>query len=188
MNTVHFVMSDAFAGIEQHVDELLSNNLLKNPILICNESIAHNFNQNIEIFKIKNYGRRSLIGKYQIKKLLKRINPDIVHTHGAKTTAIISRIKKNDYKHIATVHGIKKNKSIFEKPDFIIGVSEIAIQDIKNNAEIVSNWWYPNLSKFQTKKHKYALAIGRLDKFYGFVLLIPSWRIIYKELLIIGSG
>ena len=40
MNTVHFVMSDAFAGIEQHVDELLSNNLLKNPILICNESIA----------------------------------------------------------------------------------------------------------------------------------------------------
>ena len=31
MNTVHFVMSDAFAGIEQHVDELLSNNLLKNP-------------------------------------------------------------------------------------------------------------------------------------------------------------
>ena len=108
MNTVHFVMSDAFAGIEQHVDELLSNNLLKNPILICNESIAHNFNQNIEIFKIKNYGRRSLIGKYQIKKLLKRINPDIVHTHGAKTTAIISRIKKNDYKHVATVHGIKK--------------------------------------------------------------------------------
>ena len=188
MNTVHFVMSDAFAGIEQHVDELLSNNLLKNPILICNESIAHNFNQNIEIFKIKNYGRRSLIGKYQIKKLLKRINPDIVHTHGAKTTAIISRIKKKNYKHIATVHGIKKNKSIFEKPDFIIGVSEIAIQDINNNAEIVSNWWYPNLSKFQTKKHKYALAIGRLEKIKGFDLLISSWRNIDKELLIIGSG
>jgi len=73
MNTVHFVMSETFAGIEQHVDELLSNNLLKNPILICNESIAHNFNQNIEIFKIKNYGRRSLIGKYQIKKLLKNL-------------------------------------------------------------------------------------------------------------------
>ena len=54
MNIVHFVMSDTFAGIEQHVDELLSNHLLDNPILICNESIALNFNQNIEIFKIKN--------------------------------------------------------------------------------------------------------------------------------------
>ena len=32
MNTVHFVMSDTFAGIEQHVDELLSNNLLKKTI------------------------------------------------------------------------------------------------------------------------------------------------------------
>ena len=64
MNIVHFVMSDTFAGIEQHVDELLSNHLLDNPILICNESIALNFSQNIEIFKIKNYGRKSLIGKY----------------------------------------------------------------------------------------------------------------------------
>ena len=60
MNTVHFVMSDAFAGIEQHVDELLSNNLLKNPILICNESIAHNFNQNIEIFKTVSYTHLTL--------------------------------------------------------------------------------------------------------------------------------
>ena len=188
MNIVHFVMSDTFAGIEQHVDELLSNNLLNNPILICNESIALNFNQNIEIFKIKNYGRRSLIGKYQIKKLLKRINPDIVHTHGVKTTAIISGIKKNDYKHIATVHGIKKNKSIFKKPDFVIGVSEIALKDVKNNNEIVSNWWHPGLSKFQTKKRKYAIAIGRLEKIKGFDLLIPSWKNIDKKLLIIGSG
>ncbi len=188
MNIVHFVMSETFAGIEQHVDELLSNNLLKNPILVCNESIAHNFNKSIKIFKIKNYGRRSLIGKYKIKKLLKTINPDIVHTHGAKTTAIISGIKKNDYKHIATVHGIKKNKSIFDKPDFVIGVSEIAVKNIKNNTEIVSNWWHPGLSKFQAKENKYAIAIGRLEKIKGFDLLIPSWKNIDKELLIIGSG
>ena len=42
MKTVHFVMSNSFAGIEQHVDELLSNNLIDNPILICNESIENN--------------------------------------------------------------------------------------------------------------------------------------------------
>ena len=188
MNTVHFVMSDAFAGIEQHVDELLSNNLLKNPILICNESIADNFNQNIEIFKIKNYGRRSLIGKYQIKKLLKRIKPDIVHTHGAKTTAIISRINKNDFKHVATVHGVKKNTKIFEKPDFIIGVSDTVIRGINNKSVVISNWWHPNLYKFKDKNNKYALAIGRLEQVKGFDLLIPAWKKINKELLIVGSG
>tara|TARA_A100001388_G_scaffold115029_1_gene84764 strand:- start:23989 stop:24960 length:972 start_codon:yes stop_codon:yes gene_type:complete len=188
MNTVHFVMSDTFAGIEQHVDELLSNNLVNNPILICNESIALNFNQNIEIFKIKNYGRRSLIGKYQIKKLLKRIKPDIVHTHGAKTTAIISRINKNDFKHVATVHGVKKNTKIFEKPDFIIGVSDTVIRGINNKSVVISNWWHPNLYKFKDKNNKYALAIGRLEQVKGFDLLIPAWKKINKELLIVGSG
>jgi glycosyltransferase involved in cell wall biosynthesis len=188
MNIVHFVMSDTFAGIEQHVDELLSNNLLNNPILICNESIALNFNQNIEIFKIKNYGRRSLIGKYQIKKLLKRIKPDIVHTHGAKTTAIISRINKNDFKHVATVHGVKKNTKIFEKPDFIIGVSDTVIRGINNKSLVISNWWHPNLYKFKDKNNKYALAIGRLEQVKGFDLLITAWKKINKELLIVGSG
>ena len=188
MNIVHFVMSDTFAGIEQHVDELLSNHLLDNPILICNESIALNFSQNIEIFKIKNYGRKSLIGKYQIKKLLKRINPDIVHTHGAKTTAIISRINKNDFKHVATVHGVKKNTKIFEKPDFIIGVSDTVIRGINNKSVVISNWWHPNLYKFKDKNNKYALAIGRLEQVKGFDLLIPAWKKINKELLIVGSG
>ena len=188
MNSVDFVMSDTFAGIEQHVDELLSNNLLNNPILICNESIALNFNQNIEIFKIKNYGRRSLIGKYQIKKLLKRIKPDIVHTHGAKTTAIISRINKNDFKHVATVHGVKKNTKIFEKPNFIIGVSDTVIRGINNKSVVISNWWHPNLYKFKDKNNKYALAIGRLEQVKGFDLLIPAWKKINKELLIVGSG
>ena len=188
MKTVHFVMSNSFAGIEQHVDELLSNNLIDNPILICNESIENNFAENIKVFKIKNYGRRSLIGRYKIKKLLKQINPDIVHTHGSKTTEIISKINHKNFKHIATVHGVKKNKTIFEKPDFIVGVNNIVIEGINNNSKVISNWWNPNLSKFQTKKHEYAIAIGRLEKIKGFDLLISSWKNINTELLIIGSG
>ena len=188
MKTVHFVMSNSFAGIEQHVDELLSNNLIDNPILICNESIENNFAENIKVFKIKNYGRRSLIGRYKIKKLLKQINPDIVHTHGSKTTEIISKIKHKNFKHIATVHGVKKNKTIFEKPDFIIGVSNKAIEGINNNSKVISNWWNPNLLKFQKRNPKYAIAIGRLEKIKGFDLLISSWKNINTKLLIIGSG
>ena len=89
MKVVHFVLSDIFAGIEQHVDELLVNNLTDNPILICNESIAKDFDERINVYKIKNISRRSILGKYKLKKLLKHIGPDIVHTHGAKTTSII---------------------------------------------------------------------------------------------------
>ena len=43
MKVVHLVLSDSFAGIEQHVNELLSNELIKNPILITNKSISNNW-------------------------------------------------------------------------------------------------------------------------------------------------
>lgn len=188
MKVVHVVMSNDFAGIEQHVDELLSNNLVKDPILICNESIADNFDPKIQIFKIKNYGRRSFIGKYKIKKLLKKINPDIIHTHGTKTTSLICAINKKNFIHVSTVHGIKKNKKVFQKPDIVIGVSDKAIEGIKNKTKVITNWWHPDLIKHKSKGNKYALAIGRLEKVKGFDLLIQSWKNIKTNLVIVGSG
>ncbi|MFL2700650.1 MAG: glycosyltransferase family 4 protein [Gammaproteobacteria bacterium] len=188
MKVVHLVLSESFAGIEQHVDELLSNNLLNNPILICNESIAKNFNNNIKIFEFKNIGRRSLYGKYKLKKLIKSINPDIVHTHGSKTTSLISSINNGSYKHIATIHGIKKNKKVYEKADYVIGVSKKSIENIKNDNKVISNWWYPKLTKLKSKGHKYALAVGRLEKVKGYDLLISSWKKINMDLVIVGSG
>ena len=188
MKIVHLVLSNSFAGIEQHVDELLANNLLEKPILICNNSIAEDFDKNITIYKIKNIGRRSIFGKNKLRKLLKNIKPDIVHTHGSKTTSIISSINNNNYKHIATVHGIKKNKSIYERADFVIGVSQRAIEDIKTPSKIISNWWHPKLKKFKSNTKKYALAIGRLERVKGFDLLIASWANIQTNLVIVGSG
>ena len=187
MKIVHLVLSESFAGIEQHVDEILSTLDSQEAILICNKSISNFFNQKINIKKIKNFSRHSFFGKYKLKKLLKELNPDIVHTHGSKTTSIINSIKKN-YKHVATVHGVKKNKKVYEKCDLTIGVSSKAIEGIKNNSIIISNWWHPQLKKPIIKKNTYALAVGRLEKVKGFDLLISSWINIKTNLVIVGSG
>ena len=188
MKIVHFVLSESFAGIEQHVDEVLTNFSSHKLILICNESIASYFDKSINIYKVKNFGRRSFFGKYKLKKLIKDIDPDIVHTHGSKTSSIISSIKTKNYKHVATIHGVKKNKKIYEKADLIIGVSDKALEGINHETICINNWWHPKLKKIQNKNNKYALAVGRLEKVKGFDLLIASWKNICANLVIIGSG
>ena len=54
MKIVHLVLSEDFAGIEQHVDELLSHNTKIEPFLICNEYIyaLHIILENITVFSI----------------------------------------------------------------------------------------------------------------------------------------
>ena len=188
MKIVHFVLSESFAGIEQHVDEVLTNFSSHKLILICNESIASYFDKRINIYKVKNFGRRSFFGKYKLKKLIKDIDPDIIHTHGSKTSSIISSIKTKNYKHVATIHGVKKNKKIYEKADLIIGVSDKALEGINHETICINNWWHPELKKIQNKNNKYALAVGRLEKVKGFDLLIASWKNICANLVIIGSG
>ena len=188
MKVVHLVLSEDFAGIEQHVDELLSNLKDLSITLICSKSIASHFNQNISIHEIDNMGRRSLFKKYKLKRLLKTINPDIVHTHGSKTASIISSINKGVFKHVATVHGVKKNKSVYESADYVIGVSDHVLDGIKAKSKVITNWWFPELKKLSSKQNKYALAVGRLEKVKGFDLLISSWVNIETNLIIVGSG
>ena len=188
MKVVHFVLSNSFAGIEQHVNELLTNINNVDTIHVCNGSIAKNFNSNISTITIKNFGRRSFLGKYKLKKLINRISPDIVHTHGNKTTSIIKSINNNAYKHVATVHGIKKNSKVYECADFVIGVSENALSGINTKKKMITNWWQPDLKKIKSNTKEFALAVGRLEKVKGFDLLISSWRNIKTNLVIIGSG
>ena len=71
MKIVHLVLSNVYAGIEQHVNELVLNleqESKTDVTIICNKEIASKFDSNnIEV--INNFSRRSPIGL--IKLLLK---------------------------------------------------------------------------------------------------------------------
>lgn len=193
MIILHLVMSNDFAGIEQHVNELALKQTENNEVhIISTKEIAHQFDQNLNVISINNFGRRSLFNIYKLFKIIKKLNPHIIHTHGSKTTQIIQIIKSRlNAKYACTIHGIKSKTNIYENADIIIGVSDKTIKSIKNKALVINNWWNPLYNEVSIPKNdqpKFAIAIGRLEKVKGFDQLIKSWEGVDSKLKIIGSG
>ena len=193
MIILHLVMSDNFAGIEQHVNELALMQMKNNDVhIVSTNKISHQFNQNLNIISINNFGRRSFLNIYKLFKIIKKINPHVIHTHGSKTTQIAKIMKSRlNAKYACTIHGVKSNTNIYEHADIIIGVSDRTVESVKKNTLVIHNWWnpiYKELSMVTKNIPKFAIAVGRLEKVRGFDLLIKSWEGINSKLLIIGSG
>ena len=133
MIILHLVMSNDFAGIEQHVNELALMQMENNDVhIVSTNKISHQFNQNLNIISINNFGRRSFLNIYKVFKIRKKINPHVIHTHGSKTTQIAKIMKSRlNAKYACTIHGVKSNTNIYEHADIIIGVSDRTVESVK---------------------------------------------------------
>ena len=187
MKICHYLSSSSYAGVEQHVAELATIQNIKHEVtVICNKEIADNYNE-FNVIEIKNFSRRSLAGIYKIFKILKASNFDIVHAHASKPTSVLKIVRYFlEFNFIASIHGVKKNVSVFNHADFVIGGSKVALKGVTKPNAVIHNWY--QLSKFQKVNGRYAIAVGRLEKVKGFDLLIKSWINIKTPLLIVGSG
>ena len=191
MRICHFLSSDTFAGIEQYVDEI-SNEQSHNHqvIIVTNKSIIKKFNNNVSKTHFNSLGRNSPLGLLRLFFLIKEISPDIIHTHATKPTYMINKIKSFfNVKHVATIHGVKKNLDEFNKADFITVGNESYLDKLKNkNKLVISNWALDPISYDSGSRKEYFLAIGRLVKEKGFDILINAWKDIDEKLIILGSG
>ena len=191
MRICHFLSSDAFAGVEQYVDEI-SNEQSHNHqvIIVTNKSILKKFNNNVSKTHFSSLGRNSPLGLLRLFFLIKEISPDIIHTHATKPTYMINKIKSFfNVKHVATIHGVKKNLDEFNKADFITVGNETYLDKLKNkNKLVISNWALDPISYDSGSRKEYFLAIGRLVKEKGFDILINAWKDIDEKLIILGSG
>ena len=191
MRVCHFLSSDSFAGIEQYVDEITKEQSLNNQvIIITNRSIIKKFNNKVSKIGFSSLSRKSPLGLLRLFFLIKEISPDIIHTHAAKPTYMINRIKSYfDVKHVATIHGVKKNLDEFEKADFITIGNKSYLNKLENkNKLVVSNWALDPQSYNPRSRKEYYLAVGRFVKEKGFDTLIDAWRDIDEKLIILGSG
>ena len=189
MKIAHYVLSSTFAGIEQHVQELTDIQGRDNEIVvICNQSISHHYT-NIEVKVVENISRRSIFGILSLILVLRNIRPDIVHSHGSKTTSIINSVKRFiKLRHVASVHGIKSKTKVYNKANRVIAGSQKIQDSLKTESSLVENWWHPSLPENINNTAEYVLAIGRLEPVKGFDLLIESWVNVNKKLLIVGDG
>ena len=191
MRICHFLSSDTYAGIEQYVDEISKEQFLNHQvIIITNRSIINKFNNNVSKIGFSSLGRSSPIGLLRLFFLIKEISPDIIHTHAAKPTFMINKIKKLfNAKHVATIHGAKKNLDEFDKADFITVGNATYLDKLKSkNKLVISNWALDPINYNSGSRREYFLAIGRLVKEKGFDILINAWKDIDEKLIILGSG
>ncbi len=191
MRICHFLSSDTYAGIEQYVDEISKEQSQNHKvIIIANRSILNKFNNNVSKIGFSSLGRSSPIGLLRLFFLIKEISPDIIHTHAAKPTFMINKIKKLfNAKHVATIHGAKKNLDEFDKADFITVGNATYLDKLRSkNKLVISNWALDPISYDPGSRKEYFLAIGRLVKEKGFDILINAWKDIDEKLIILGSG
>jgi len=191
MRICHFLSSDTYAGIEQYVDEISKEQSHNHQvIIITNRSILYKFNNNVSKIGFSSLGRSSPIGLLRLFFLIKEISPDIIHTHAAKPTFMINKIKKLfNAKHVATIHGAKKNLDEFDKADFITVGNATYLDKLRSkNKLVISNWALDPISYDPGSRKEYFLAIGRLVKEKGFDILINAWKNIDEKLIILGSG
>jgi glycosyltransferase involved in cell wall biosynthesis len=189
MKIAHLVLSNVYAGIEQHVNELILEQQKEcEVILICNAEIEDRFDSP-KIISIKNFSRNSPLGLLKLFLLIQKMNLDLIHTHGSKTSSIVNSLRRFiKIKHVATAHGIKKKTTPFLRADRLIAVSSKIQDSIQRDSIKINNWWSPILPSNIDRKSNYVIAIGRLEKVKGFDLLIESWKNISSNLIIIGSG
>jgi glycosyltransferase involved in cell wall biosynthesis len=197
MRVLHYIASTVWGGAEKSFTELC-NELAKEMTIIAvlptENQIEERLSKNIQIYKISNTSRYNPWVYIQLFRIIKKTNPDIVHTHSAKASEIayyLSKVVK--FRQIATKRNSRKGK-IFNKIKHVTAISKITKESIRqHNVKLIYNGIIKQpISNIQAKKNDLftLLAIGGLDKIKGFDILIQEVsKLDFPFLLqIIGDG
>ena len=202
--------SGGVGGLEQHTFNLANELALNQEVhVIAHPCYVDKFSQTVNFHAVDfARSRWNIFLLWQLKNLIQKIQPDIVHAQAGKAAELIVRIKPflSGPKFVTTVHGTKKNKSAYLAGDAVIAVSQALTQGIpKSKAHVVYNGVYPqpvltdenkvkliqsiqnDLTRLDPSK-KIVMCIGRLEPVKNIRLLIESMQHVDANLWIVGDG
>lgn len=196
MKICHFIASSKFGGAERVVINLCNELSKSEEIhLIAFGSGDHliGLSSRVHLYVMPEVKRYNPLALYRLYRIVSHIEPDIIHTHGAKATRMVHSLRHLLRKpYVATKHNARKGR-IFEKVPFVIAVSKRVRETIKHERVALI---YNGIEVLPVKSHHVRddvceiLAVGRLDKIKGFDVLIRACsrlRIPF-QLTIVGIG
>jgi glycosyltransferase involved in cell wall biosynthesis len=199
LKILQFMASEKFGGAEKvFVD--LSNELSKthcvSALVLRNTEYVERFSNSVEIVEFKSHPtRNNPFLLYEIYRNVRKMQPDIVHTHGGKAAILMHRLAFfTRINHLATKHNGRKGR-IFNTLPYVSAVSQDAMSSVSSKQQQQIKRIYNGIDPHPVQKNlehsvfKIA-AIGRLDRIKGFDILIEhlaSLRFPF-QLIIAGEG
>lgn len=196
-----------WGGMERHTVDLAAAqaDVGHDVMLVADAGYATRVPANVA-FHAMNVGRsrRSPLLWWQLGRLLKKLQPDVVHAQGSKAAALLSAqsvgLKRIGCVCVGTVHGTKSSHKVYARLDAVIAVSvAIAAQLKHSRIEVIPNGVAPRgpdpdvLADCRTLRAGWpgalVLAIGRLVPVKGYDVLLQAWPdTAGAHLLILGDG
>ena len=196
MKLCHIIASPDKGGMENHVIWLCSELARHHEVtVIAPPWMEKCFAEGVKVIALPALlgSRRNPFTLWKLRRLLRTLNPDIVHAHGGKAAAFVAfNLFFKRYRRVGTVHGMIRYPRLYRRFDHVIAVSAAAAVPVDACPHTVILNGVPSLGLRQKRPNNappVVLAIGRLDPVKGFDLLIQAWRDVPGErLLIAGEG
>ncbi|BCD67623.1 glycosyltransferase [Nitratiruptor sp. YY09-18] len=195
MKILQFIASSKYVGAERSFVELC-NELAKQEeivaLVVRGCEYKERFFPKVEVIELhSNPSRYNPFLYLEIAKIIKKLQPDIVHAHSAKATQILYRLWRfMKFAFVATKRNTRKDK-IFHKVPYPVTVSKQAAKIVDNpNTTVIYDGIIPHEVACNKEDIFTILAIGALRPVKCFDDLIESVRDLDFpfKLWIVGEG
>lgn len=201
---IHINLSSGFAGTERHLVDLINFQSKSYETYLIKLKKNSFMNYSVISSKTKIYKVSKFFKKYFLKRIIQKINPDIIHTHLGGASRTISK-KWGNFKLVATCH-MNFKKKYYTNHDGVIVLNKTQEKILKKEFTkkvLRINLWpsfvkktkYSKaylLNKLNIKKNSYVFkSIGRFHYQKGFDLTLKIFdKLKLKNcyLILIGNG
>lgn len=200
MKVLQIIASHGVGGLEKHTIELceeLSSKGIEVHLIAPNNLCCLVGNGKVKTYNFEfSKSRYNVLQLIKIFRLIRNINPDLVHYQANKASqigAILAKILS--YPAVCTIHSIKKNLKFLKSFKSAIAVSHKVANNFPDNIEkvVIYNGIKKQESKIKTRDSRPEgpirwISVGRLVDVKGFDTLLKAFKAVPGMLQIVGDG